>query len=386
MKIHLAQNVLNLKAVKEPAEKTLLDLIKPDPKAFKTVLITASEEELAVLKGTYVGKNAVENETGSEDGKKKKNNASASIKPQEDEKKKDGEETELTPAFYSAALTGAVNAAIAPQKVPGTVKTGRQSTSTSLEIPEAPDSELKTTPANSNRSKPAGIETAAVKTQEEVQPEQETATSKTGMVVTSISITASRTKDNNSKPDDMAGQNRDDFFTPRQMASAANAKQADFQTELNADKSQGAQEIIKTIGSQLKASFEKPPEKGVEYTAVIKLSPPSLGAMEIRTVLKDDNTVSVKITASKQDTITLLTTNSNTLKNELSGVFQGSAGGLDVSVGSRQQQDAFSQNFNGAGRQNNAEQTVYQESAYAHRAPAAAHNIPAYAEKNAYLV
>jgi hypothetical protein len=383
MKIHMTQNASNLKAVKEPAEKTIPDMIKSDPKVFKTALISASEEELAALKDAYVKKSADKDEPDLEEGKKKKNSASSGSKAQECEKEKDGKKTESIPAFYSAALTDAVNTAIQPQKAAVNVKTARQSASISVETPA--DTGLKNTPVNSTRSKPVGIETAAVKTQEE-QPEQETAASKTGIAVTSISITASRAKNNdNSKSDDTAGQNRDNIFAPGQTA-AESAKQGDFQPALDADKSQGAQQIIKTMGSQLKASFEKPPEKGVEYTAVIKLSPPSLGAMEIRTVLKDDNTISVKITASKQDTITMLTANSDTLKNELSGVFQGNAGGLDVSVGSQQQQDAAAQNFNGDGRQNTGEQTVYQESAYIHSAPAAAHYTPAYAEKNEYLV
>ena len=58
MKIHMTQNASNLKAVKEPAEKTIPDMIKSDPKVFKTALISAAEEELSALKDAYVKKSA----------------------------------------------------------------------------------------------------------------------------------------------------------------------------------------------------------------------------------------------------------------------------------------------------------------------------------------
>jgi len=386
MKLHTMHTFTSLKDVKESPEKPLSGAEKNFPSAFKTVLMSAAAEELPAAKNVIVQKSGDEESTENEtpdNGKQSK--SSIKSKKQEIEDEGGGAPlagNKITASFYSPVISGAINEARTQAK---------------------PSAEANSAAAKNTASEGSGYVTAVK--QQQASPAQhrqaqdslynsrqqdpvkgEIPETKTAAPVTSILVTSSKQKNSDNKSDDAPGQNsRENIFKTQEPAQQSGVKQASLPQAGAPGTSERAQEIIKTMGKQLRASFEKPPVKGVEYTAVVKLSPPSLGSMEIKTVMKADKSISVKITASRADTISMLTSNADSLKHELSGVFQGSAGQLDVNVGA---QDMSGQNYSntGAEQNNGGEEIIYQDGVYNHAVHMSAGQPAANAEKNSYMV
>jgi|GEM_PF-1837166 hypothetical protein len=388
MKFHSTAPVLGLKWARQAGEKTL-DTSKTDPKAFKAALISAAAEEQPAVK--------------TECAKKRSSDIAQKPKEQQKEKttgadpdgKKQGnsENAKTAAAFYPAELTGTINNARQTVKTVAKTQTAAVQAETykSKEIKAEASTPARTGAVNfgttaAKERTPAGQETPAVKQenagskQEAAGSKQEATGSKQGEPITSISVTSSKPKDDGAGPDDN-GRDGQNIFRPAQQMPVDNEKKAAMPDMINANTATPAKEVIKDITAQLKASFYKAPEIGVEYTAVIKLSPPSLGSMEIKTVLKPDQTISVKITATNNDTISMLTAKLDTLKQELSGVFAGSPGQLDVNVGTQGQDPRNS----GAGQESRGEEHIYQDGVYSHSSGQAVRQA-AYVEKNSYMV
>jgi hypothetical protein len=138
--------------------------------------------------------------------------------------------------------------------------------------------------------------------------------------------------------------------------------------------------IIKYISKAVKPMLETSPEHGKEYTVVIKLSPPALGNMEIKTVYKEGGDMNVTISASNPDTAAALDTKINVIKSELNSIMTNQSTGINVNISS---------NDNGTGHglyNQQTEQAVYvpfdRDNSPLIPAKSAYHQ----AEKNSYMV
>jgi hypothetical protein len=379
MKFHSTAPALNLKWAKQTGEKAASDTIKPDPKAFKAALVSAAAEEQPAVKNENAKKRL-------DDCAQKPREGQAAKSGPDGKKQGSANSGKTAAAFYPVALSNAINNALPAVKTIDKAKTA-VSPATANKVREIKAETLPPESAGAaNYVIPAKARTAARQEtpptkQETAGSKQEATGSKQGEPITSISVTSSKAKDDGAKSDDK-GRDGQNIFKPAGQISVYDDKKTALPEALNANAPVPAKEVIKDIAAQLKASFYRAPEKGVEYTAVIKLSPPSLGAVEIRTVLKPDETISVKITAANNDTISMLTAKLDTLKQELSGVFAGSAGQLDVNVGAQEQDP---RNFSGAPGDGRGEEHIYQDSAYSHSTGPALRPA-AYIEKNSYLI
>jgi hypothetical protein len=165
-------------------------------------------------------------------------------------------------------------------------------------------------------------------------------------------------------------------ITHKQSAEGASRTEQSSLPELSKTETS---RIVKEIVKAVKPAVEAAPDPNKEYTVVIKLSPPALGSLEVKTVYRENGEMNISITASNPDTAAAIEAKSHILKNELSGVFSGQESGLNVNISTSDK--------SGGGEQNRrSEDAVYRQEDTFRPAMKAAATAGLQADKNSYLV
>jgi hypothetical protein len=134
--------------------------------------------------------------------------------------------------------------------------------------------------------------------------------------------------ENNKNKDSSSGRQTDGITAER---TAGKTEFSEISASAGISRTE-TENILKTISKALKPAADGAPDPNKEYTVIVKLSPPVLGNLEVKTVYSENGGVSINITASNPDTAAAIETKSSALRDEISAVFSGQGTQLNVNI------------------------------------------------------